>query len=222
MFGHNAMPRVGFWLRVAASLVDVLVILPLIGVYVAVLWFLEENGRLTSTIEYLIDVSVSVLAVAYSSLEIFTAGTPGKRILHLRIADASGHAADAWKLANRWVTKNTPTLVGLLAAVTTVSSLEVVSNLLSVVVLIAFLGAAGESRQAWYDRRAGTAVYRTRDLQERRGFEALASRGDIARPQSPRFPPASAPAAPQVPAPPPAGLPTPPAAADNPTDGGRV
>ena len=96
--------RVGFWLRVTASALDMVVLLPLLFAYGFVLVHLDETGRLTPTIERVADVTLILLAVAYSSMEVFAEGTLGKRILKLQIADAAGHAADPWKLALRWST----------------------------------------------------------------------------------------------------------------------
>ena len=179
------MKRAGFLVRVAAALLDLVCLLPLILVYGFGLGYLEDAGRLTPTTQFLADLSLTLLGVAYSSLEIFFAGTPGKQIMKLRIADARGVPADPWKLALRWSTKNGAGLIAVVAVVAQTPALERLERLYGFIVFIGCLAALGESRQAWHDKWAGTAVYKRRDLVEHRGFEALAPAPAVLLPADP-------------------------------------
>src|SRR5678815_1055201 len=135
------MKRAGFFVRVAAQLLDVVCLAPLLLAYVFLLVFLEETGRLTPANEYLADLSAALLGVAYTSLEIFFAATPGKMIMRLRIADARGVPADPWKLALRWSTKNGAGLIALVAAIAHAPALDALERLYGLIVVIGCLAA---------------------------------------------------------------------------------
>ena len=166
-------PRAGFGARAAASLLDVLVLLPALGIYVAVLYSLDANNKLTPNVEYLIDVSGSVFGVVYTTFEIFTAGTPGKLMLGLRIRDETGNAAHAARLTRRWLIKNGGTVVSVAGVALGMNIVERTGDLIGLLIVVGFLFTLRESRQAWYDEWAGTAVYRRKDLESPRGFQPL-------------------------------------------------
>jgi uncharacterized RDD family membrane protein YckC len=59
-------------------------------------------------------VSLLVVAVAYTGMDVLGRGTVGKRLLRLRVAAADGTAAGSRRLLARWALKNGP-VVALLA-----------------------------------------------------------------------------------------------------------
>jgi uncharacterized RDD family membrane protein YckC len=144
------MGRVGFWYRVLAAVIDGALFLP-IGL--ALLILLRDSP-------YAAAVASSVAWLAYSSLEVAAAGTPGKLVLGLRIAYPDGSTADRWTLFLRWSTKQLPAILGLLYLLTTFVPVRLLANFAELLVLIGCLFASTDSKQAWHDRWAKTAVCR--------------------------------------------------------------
>ena len=166
-------PRAGFWIRVAASLLDVLVLLPLIGVYFAVFYYLDARNRLTPEMDQLLLVAFLLCTEVYTTFEIWRAATPGKMILRLRIRDRAGDEADGWRLAHRWVVKTSGSLVSTGGAALGLAVVERLGDVIDVFVAIGCLFVLRESRLAWHDQLTGTAVYRLKDLEVQRGFTPL-------------------------------------------------
>jgi uncharacterized RDD family membrane protein YckC len=100
------------------------------------------------------------------------AGTPGKLIVGLRIAQSDGATADAWTLLNRWLYKNGTVIFQLIAAVTPVLLADWLGSIWTLVIGIGCLYIFQDSRQAFHDRWARTAVY-WKQAVHRRGFEPL-------------------------------------------------
>jgi uncharacterized RDD family membrane protein YckC len=165
--------RVGFLLRVGAVLLDVVILLPFIGAAIGASYYLESQGKLTPEIEYALGVALSIGALAYHTLDIFTAATPGKMLLGQRIVAVDGSTAPVGTLVSRFLVKNFAGLFGLVAAITALDVLDRLLRLVNVATLIAFLPVLGAARQAVWDQLAGTIVMRKKDLQEIPGFQPL-------------------------------------------------
>ena len=163
--------------RVLANLIDI----PAIGIPPAFFWFAFYfiNPGLPSREGFLLVAGAFLLM---SLLDVFAAGTPGKRFLRLRIRDAEGPPARVSQLLGRWLLKFSPILVFL--AVEGIErfdhdALERLSLILhpkndryvfeviwlfinSLVLLsaVSCLWALGAHRQTLIERLTGTAVYR--------------------------------------------------------------
>jgi uncharacterized RDD family membrane protein YckC len=114
--------------------------------------------------ERLANAVFAVLVLAYASLEIVTAGTPGKLLLGLTIANANGTPAPRAVLSLRWSTKYFPLICGLLFVLTSQPLFQIVSGLSEGFVFLGCLFASCDHHQAWHDQWSRTAVYRRRDL----------------------------------------------------------
>jgi len=148
------MHRVGFWMRLLAALLEaVLIYLILLSIRV---------GSFQIPIDE--DLLMSVVWLIYTSSEAIVGAGPGKLMLGLRVGRADGVPSDRWRLFLRWSTKQFPTLCAVLFALTGLGLLYVIAGLLNTVLLIGFLYALNEDKQAWHDQWSGTAVYRRRDL----------------------------------------------------------
>jgi uncharacterized RDD family membrane protein YckC len=152
------MGRVGFWFRLLALLIDTLIVLIVYVLAVAFFSLSEDRAALVFVAAWLI----------YTSPEIFTAGTLGKRILGIKIGRSNGTNADCWTLFLRWSTKQYPQLCGLLFLLTALIGLRFVGGISEAFVVIGCLYALNESKQTWHDEWASTAVFRRRDMLARR------------------------------------------------------
>jgi uncharacterized RDD family membrane protein YckC len=157
------MHRVGFWFRVLALLIDLAIFLPLVLVP---LFFFHASKQFTS-------LALLGAWLLYSAFEVFTVGTPGKQLLGLEIANADGSEADGWKLSLRWSTKQSPVILGLLYLITGSTLLYFLGGLMQWLVAIGCLFAGTDSRQAWHDRWAQTAVFWRSRAPVPQGFPVL-------------------------------------------------
>lgn len=185
----NQAVRVGFWPRVGAALLDVLILLLVFGVGAVPMIYLETKNRMTPELEYAFGIAASLGALAYASFEIFKAGTPGKMLLGQRIVTVEGKPAASSALFWRYAVKHLPEVIGLVAAVTALAALDRITRFADLGMGLAALGVLGASRQALWDQIAGTIVMRTKDLQEVPGFQPLMTSLPL-QPVSPVEPPA--------------------------------
>lgn len=168
--------RVGFLLRVAASVIDffIKVIVITIIIYATGLYkeflgltfadimdpeFLENYMRTFVPLSF-------VVYFVYNSMDVFFAGTPGKHILGVMIADENMKYANNIKLIYRFLMKNLDLIFQLIFIITWLQVFSTISSLVSFVILFAFLFTLSEKKQALYDSIAGTAVYFKRELKE--------------------------------------------------------
>lgn len=105
-----------------------------------------------------------IVMVAYWVVEIFTAASPGKMLLGIKIRNTDSSAANTATLATRYAVKNIVSIFGLLAAITGITALSSVGGLLGLVVFIGCFFTLGASRQAIHDMIAKTAVYKTAEV----------------------------------------------------------
>ena len=96
--------RAGFWIRLLATTIDLVAML-FIGVGAAV-----ATERALSAASYAIAAAglaalECAVWLAYTSMEIWFAATPGKMIFRLRVCNANCSDADFWRLFLRWSTK---------------------------------------------------------------------------------------------------------------------
>ncbi len=165
--------RAGFWIRTLALLLDTLFILPLAGLLFAIYYWGEQRGYSEAALERWTNLLITPLALAYWSMEIFKAASPGTMILKLRITNGDGTDALRSRLTMRWLTKNSPLLWSFFASLLKIPALELVSSINNLLVFISCLMVLRESKLAWHDEWAGTAVFRPARLAEDRGFEPI-------------------------------------------------
>jgi uncharacterized RDD family membrane protein YckC len=156
--------RIGFWSRALAAVFDVLLLIAFAG---AVLLVLKPDSSLPGPVykdvlaqaEYTTGIIAACGWLAMTLLEVFFAATPGKMVLRFEIANANATQAQPRTLWLRWLAKDAPALLWLLAAITQSRTLLVVAAAANGVVALGCLPALGAPRRAAHDLWAGTAVY---------------------------------------------------------------
>lgn len=133
----------GFWIRVAASLIDTLLILalimpPLLGIYGMA--YFDMQSLIAGTWDFLLSWVFPAIAVIV--FWIYRSATPGKLILHLAIVDAESGAK--------------PTTIQFI--------IRYLAYYISAIpIMLGFLWIAFDKRkQGWHDKLAGTVVIHTR------------------------------------------------------------
>ena len=161
--------RAGFWRRTAALALDLCIsVAPAFVLAVVVDTALAVAGRRSALSNYLLSIALWMVVLAYTSLEIFKAATPGKMIFGLAIATPGGLPADRWTLALRWSTKQAPLLMGLIHSVTLDLLSGFLASIMTYVVVLGCLQALDERKRIWHDEWSGTAVFRrSRELHGR-------------------------------------------------------
>jgi len=180
------MRRSGFWRRPAAFLLD--------SIFVALIFLALGFGRRYLARHQQIEftdnqyyVAGYVVLLIYFSWEFGTAASLGKFITGLEIAGADGSEASTAVLLNRWTAKWSFLIVGLVAVLLQQALLSWLAGLLELVVFIGCFAVLGESKLAWHDRWARTAVFRARDLRPAPGFEpVIAPANEADDPMKPR------------------------------------
>jgi len=164
--------RAGFWVRTAATAIDVVAMMVIAGGVVAV-----TVAALSAASYSIADDGAAALmyavCLAYSSFELWTAATPGKMVFQLRVMNADCTPADFWRRFLRWSTKWCWLLLSILFLLTEWSPLYLLSGFISGLVVIGSFFAANDDRLSWLDQWARTAVCRRprRD----RAFAGIAS-----------------------------------------------
>jgi uncharacterized RDD family membrane protein YckC len=175
--------HVGFGPRLAAALIDLLVV----GI-VAIVAGAALGGLLGRGIGGALDgsaaagpasgaamgaaVGAALGAVAafgaflflYSLIEALTGASPGKRALGLKVGLEPGREAPVGVYLRRWAVKFSGTLLGLAGAVPGLHAIGLLAPVAGLVVFIGCFLVLGDKRQALHDLAAGTAVFRRADL----------------------------------------------------------
>jgi uncharacterized RDD family membrane protein YckC len=169
--------RVGFWPRVGAHLVDMVLILGvsflLKGVIAslfpgAIAAAIAEQTRANTTaalkpaLETMAAFGVASTAIwpFYGLIEAFTGWSPAKRLLGLRIAGEDGRPAPRPRLFARYAVKGAANILALLGLVTGAKTLSTAGGAMSLVILAGFSLVLRSSRQALHDMAVRTAVVR--------------------------------------------------------------
>ncbi len=152
--------RVGFFPRLFAVLLDAIILGVLMQVLSIVLpnifsaptsWSMSGDGMPLSSI---------IISLLYTSLEIWTAATPGKMILKLKIKAQGGGAAATPALVIRWLIKQSAQILMLLFIITSIQILQTLQSIAALVVFIGCLFVFAKSKQALHDLIAKTAVFK--------------------------------------------------------------
>ena len=163
------MERKGFGPRFLAAFIDgviVILVCAVIGLITGMGFVLGYGGMgggganptVSPTTIRIFTIVSALFGLAYTSMEIFFAATPGKLILKQKISRADGGPADQVMLIKRWAMKQSSSLVNLLMAITGIVALTYVSQLLSLVILVSCLMVMRGTRLALHDDLAGTSV----------------------------------------------------------------
>ena len=151
--------RAGFWIRVLATIIDIVIMLIIALAVGAVIFSITSTlaGRMT-------DIAVYTAWLGYTTFEIWTAATPGKMLLRLRISEQDCSPADFWRRVLRWSTKQFWMIAYLFFLLSASTVLYALGGFSSLVVTIGCLFAANDDRLTWHDQWAHTAVcYRSRN-----------------------------------------------------------
>jgi uncharacterized RDD family membrane protein YckC len=152
--------RAGFWIRGAAVALDIVIgVFPALVISTAIAFLLRQPDTPPAMVERASEGIFSSLVLAYSFLEVVFAGTPGKKILGLIIADADRSPSGRWRLLLRWSTKTYSQQVGLIGIVLMNPAPSYLAGLMNVILGIGCLAALNPDKRAWHDEWAGTAVF---------------------------------------------------------------
>ena len=175
--------RVGFGMRLAATLID-LAVVGVVGLVVGA----ALGGMLGGGIGGMLGGSAggdgaagaalgaavgAVLgAVAafggfvflYSLIEAVAGASPGKMVLGLRVGTADGRRGGTTLYVKRWAIKYCGTLLGLLGAVPGLQVLGLVAPVAGLAIFVGCFLVLGDKRQALHDLGATSAVFRKTDL----------------------------------------------------------
>jgi uncharacterized RDD family membrane protein YckC len=154
--------RAGFWIRSAATVLDGIALLVLAGGASVIMLALWDSLGGRARAERVGQVCLYGGFLFYTVLEIWTAGTPGKLLLGLRIAAQDGSPADFWRRTLRWSSKQFWLLAALLFILTGFPLFYLIGGFSSLVVLVGCFYAADDDHLAWHDQWASTAVYHRR------------------------------------------------------------
>jgi uncharacterized RDD family membrane protein YckC len=171
--------RVGFGARLAAALIDI-VIVAIVGFGAGA----TIGGILGGGLGRVLDGPSGDAAAAgtaagavlgaiaafggfvflYSLIEAFTGASPGKMVLGLKVGTAGGRRGWAALYVKRWAIKYSGTLLGLLGAVPGLHVLGLLAPPAGLAVFIGCFLVLGDKRQSLHDLGAATAVFRKTDL----------------------------------------------------------
>ncbi len=155
------MSRIGFWLRLVAVLLDlILFLLAYAGTEMILL--LIAPGYTTQRAS---SIAAAMIWLALTCSEVLAAASPGKLALGLRIARADGTVGDFWTLFLRWSSKHLWAICQLLFAVTSAPVFYMLGGFSGLVMTVGCLYASGDFKQAWHDQWARTAVFRKSNVQ---------------------------------------------------------
>jgi uncharacterized RDD family membrane protein YckC len=173
--------RVGFGTRLAAYLIDIIIVgalaIALRGVVATAFPGLlaaavaksmadpraaQAAGFIQAAASW--GLTLGLFAPLYGLIEGLVGWSPGKLLLGLRVASAAGTTARLDRLLLRYAGKNAAALIGLLGILTASHALELGSRIVAGIVIIGCFLVLGKSRQGLHDRLAGTAVLRRSDL----------------------------------------------------------
>lgn len=178
--------RVGFWLRVAATVIDAVVVWVVAFVLRDVVtslipgYLAESAARTKASMDPNVNIpepmikaldvmnrwaaAAGIVSVIYALAEILLARTPGKLLLGLRIAREDGRPATLGRLALRFVIKQSGGLLmlaGMLAGTYLLTRIAIAPSL---AIVVGFFFVLAARRQSLHDWVSKTAVYRNSDV----------------------------------------------------------
>ncbi len=186
-FAENSIveKRVGFGRRLAALLIDAVILL-IIQYVISYSSGLNEAQKIMSermasvgfnfdaimqmTLEmqkefYFTLLFIQVIYLMYFSLEMMVGATLGKLVLGIQIADKDGKAASSTQLVKRFIFKASPIILSVLSAATLISAISYAQIAMSIIILISCLYVFTANKMGFHDMWAKTAVFKKRDLE---------------------------------------------------------
>ena len=166
--------RAGFFYRLLALLLDVILIFCIGGFVGAVLGSVlggtlgavaaEDSGAGGALGSILggfagFFVGLPIAGFAFAIWEGITGAAAGKLILGMRIKSADGQPANIGQLLGRGMLKQIINVMGLLAWLTGIEMLNMVGGVLGLIIFIGCFFALGSGKQALHDMVLQTAVY---------------------------------------------------------------
>jgi len=178
--------RVGFGTRLGAAVIDWIIvniismfIMYLTGFFDVIMKMVDDIAAHGNNLEFITEIAenfsienlsffilIYLINLVYYFLEVMIGASVGKMILHIQIAKADRTAGTFKELLNRYLIKHSDTIFNLLATLTFISILDVLSFLAAVVIFIGCFFVLGDQRQALHDMIAKTAVYYKDQIQE--------------------------------------------------------
>lgn len=168
--------RVGFGRRVAAALIDTLLVIFITGIFAVVFGLFKEfenlnlqdllNPEYMQKIEKFYLPLSFLITLLYFLMEIFFMATPGKMILGIMIADESMKYATTTQLVTRFALKHLDLFILLLYIITWNQIFQGISNLVNFLIVGAFLFCLRATKQSIYDQIARTAIYFKKEMEE--------------------------------------------------------
>jgi uncharacterized RDD family membrane protein YckC len=182
--GASTESRVGFGLRLFASVLDVVFMLVggfvIGGVFGGVLGSIfggtigtldtgteaMSGAQAGGIIGFLMGalIALPVFGTVYALLEAFTGATVGKMILGIKIGDANGTKAGLGKLFVRYILKNGAFFCALLAGLIGVELFNTIGGIWSLIWFLGCFLVLTQARQGLHDKIVGTAVYPSKVL----------------------------------------------------------
>ena len=107
---------------------------------------------------------IGAFGTFYPLWEALTGAGAGKRIVGIKIANEDGTAANLSALLTRYAVKNAGLLLQWSCLILGMAYLSNVGHAIGLLVFLGCFFALGESRQAFHDIAAHTAVYRKKDI----------------------------------------------------------
>lgn len=180
--GARIESRVGFGLRLAASLIDLVMITVggliigtlsggLLGsIFGSVLGTIEgiegiegtvEGAELGGIIGIILGAAIGifVFGALYNLLEGFVGATVGKMLIGIKIGNDDGTKAGVGKLMFRYIIKNIAFVSSLLAGIVGITLIAKTGSLLGFIWFLGCFLVLGSARQGLHDMIAKTAVY---------------------------------------------------------------
>lgn len=145
--------RVGFFPRLFALLVDAVILMIIMQILSILLPGLFNAPAKWSMTGESMPLNSVIVALLYTSLEIWKAATPGKMLFKLKIK-GSGSGA----LLIRWLVKQSAQIFMLLYIITSIELLRTLQGLAALIVFIGCFFVFGKSKQALHDLIAKTSV----------------------------------------------------------------
>lgn len=169
---HNPyMYRVGFARRLAAYIIDYLILSLLI---VIALFASGQMNELLDGIKYFgkslddelirktalaIVPIVNVITLLYFTSELFFGASLGKLMLGIRIGSDDLTPAPFTKLLARYIMKNISIVLSSIGMLIPLLALDFFGDFLQILIYIGFFFSIGYRKQAFHDRLSATAVY---------------------------------------------------------------
>jgi uncharacterized RDD family membrane protein YckC len=145
------MPRDQFALRAQALLVDLLIVASAMLTVGFMVGF--QSGS-----NFAAMIAAAITGGLYSTIEIFTAASPGKMCVSLKIAGVYSYQARTGTLLARWAMKNTPWLLKIASLATGSALLGWAGFAVGLALVGGFFLALRPEGQTLLDRIAGTVV----------------------------------------------------------------